>query len=99
MMLVLGSFAFKNRPPILVKYRKIRKPLLVVGIVLQYYTIRIKRFELLDQLRLELALLLHLKRSFRIQIVPCHKTKGSNYFLRDGKSVAIVTVLWQDKRE
>ena len=66
MVLVLRSFAFENRPPVLVKYRKIRKPLLIVRIVLQYHAIRIKRFELLDQLRLELALLLHLKRSFGI---------------------------------
>lgn len=64
MVLVLGSFAFENCPSVLVKYRKIRKPLLVVRIVLQYHTIRIKRFKFLDQLRLELALLLHLKRSF-----------------------------------
>lgn len=66
MVLVLTSLAFEDRPPVLVKYRKIRKPLLIVRIVLQYHAIRIKRFELLDQLRLELALLLHLKRSFGI---------------------------------
>ena len=66
MVLVLGSFAFENRPSVFVKYRKIRKPLLIVRIVLQYHAIRIKRFELLNQLRLELALLLHLKRSFGI---------------------------------
>ena len=64
MVLVLRSFTFENGPLVLVKYRKIRKPLPVVRVILQYHTIRIKRFELLDQLRLELALLLHLKRSF-----------------------------------
>lgn len=65
MMLVLRSFAFKNRPPVLIEYCQVRKTLNVIRIILQYLASGIERFDLLDQLRLELAFSLHSNRSKR----------------------------------
>lgn len=99
MMLILGTLAFENRPFVFIEYCQIRKPLNVIRIVLQYLASRIERLKLLNQFRLELALLLHLKRSLNSNInSACHKTKGIELlFCATVNRWSIVTVLWQDK--
>lgn len=63
MRFILAAFAFENGPLVFIKYCQIRKPLNIIRVILEDLASRIERLDLLNQLRLELALLLHRKRS------------------------------------